>query len=976
MKRYFLLILMVFLLMSPGVSAAEKYESISLINNTDWVTYFDDLLGDPYDSHGCLHFTPSDIYLLVKTIPNGIPLRIKNYYLKKNDPPFPVQKVPYFSSLIKAPEDVNKHAAAFKARKTEIVVYPSLNRLFIMIDDAPYAQVKAKAGPPYDFLMAFAVIQGRPIEWDAMLSTPTDPGDYTILRSTDHYISSTYYNNTIVPFGAWIMQKQGVWSYQKGDKWYKLPQHIIYDINFPADQREYNYYDISQDASGKVVAARFAGHDFGKYVLLWTKDGKNHYPEMGYAAGELLYEQIVLIKDLVHITTLPGPDDFDYCVSKNENFRFYKDLYEFVESKGKTSSSKVAPQLLSYYKLYNGISLTVKDQELIDPRVEKSFKEYKENRLPRNQLARQQALGLYYYLQLNDTLIRKYAHWYEKVKKDWQLWKFLREKSRQDFEEMGILSVENRQNVMEEWLSNRLEFKIAELPLQAKYLTDLSFSTFFKPDEKAFLFNQRERDIMYKLIKEAGTEEAKGINFYSVKALNDYNFGLLLNEILGDLYKSHGCMHLSPRNIQFLFELLPVGTKLVVHDYSAKADQKTIDTVPYLAHLVNFKDDLDKLKGTFVTGEVEVAVYPLSGYWIINIKDKPFAKVEVKGGPQAKMYLVQGRDKDGKPIFEEHLAYPTSTGNFKVFRKVKDYVSNIYHDQTVVPMGGEIKKEDGAWVYQNKKGEWVKIPKVLQGDLSHPPEEREYTYYDPVSNASGEVESVRWGSHPFGTYSIQTTKDDRTPFPELIHSSGDLMMEERQLINDLIKVLSAPHDELDACINYSQNFELYKTCYDFVKDPYREDLIQVKERASYKLYFGLSLTSLEVQSLPEDVIIADKIIRKQKLSEDEIRTLINEGIAYRRSGNLKINMEKVLGLQFDTYQYVVTIQKYAHHYETLQKHWKELTDLRRALLKDFNNFVIKDPLLLHNFTRELMLERTRLEKLNQQKALEILREML
>jgi hypothetical protein len=45
-------------------------------------------------------------------------------------------------------------------------------------------------------------------------------------------------------------------------------------------------------------------------------------------------------------------------------------------------------------------------------------------------------------------------------------------------------------------------------------------------------------------------------------------------------------------------------------------------------------------------------------------------------------------------------------------------------------------------------------------------------------------------------------------------------------------------------------------------------------------------------------------------------------------------------------------------------------------LQDFNNFVIKDPGVLHNFTRELMLKRTRLEKLTQEDALNILAKML
>jgi hypothetical protein len=461
--------------------------------------------------------------------------------------------------------------------------------------------------------------------------------------------------------------------------------------------------------------------------------------------------------------------------------------------------------------------------------------------------------------------------------------------------------------------------------------------------------------------------------------LNKYNFGVLLNEILGDLYKSHGCMHVSPRNAVFLYELLPIGAQMKVYRYSEQISPEVLSHVPELANLVNFEGDLEKLKEKFaVTSEVQVAVYPYSGDWIIFVKDRPFARLRIRGGPQAKFYLLQGRDRDGKPIFEDHPAYPTSPGDYFIFKKVEHYLSSIYRDQTVIPMGGTIKwrADKNKWIFQDKNGNWKDMPGMIAADLERAPEEMEYTYYDTVRNPSGEVIEMKWGSHPFGRYALQTTVNKKTPFPELIHSSGDLIMEERQLVNDLIKVLTAPHDELDDCIKYSQNFELYKICYDFTRNPRRDDLIQLRERAAYKLYYGMPMSTQEVAALPQDVVIANKVLKKKELANHEIRVLIDNGIAYKRSGKLKTDMHKILGLQFDTYQYVVTIQKYAHHYGTLKKHWKELSGMRRALLKDFNTFVIKDPQLFHNFMRELMLKRNRLEKLSQENALQILNEML
>ena len=142
------------------------------------------------------------------------------------------------------------------------------------------------------------------------------------------------------------------------------------------------------------------------------------------------------------------------------------------------------------------------------------------------------------------------------------------------------------------------------------------------------------------------------------------------------------------------------------------------------------------------------------------------------------------------------------------------------------------------------------------------------------------------------------------------------------------------------------------------------------------MYFGLPLSSEEAAPLAKDVIIANKILKKEKLDDKEIKLLLNEGVATKKEGKLSINQEKILGLQFDTYQYVVTVEKYAHHYATLKKHWEKLSALRKALLLDFNDFVLKDPTLFHNFMRELMLSRTRLEKLSEGQALDTLNEMI
>ena len=258
-----------------------------------------------------------------------------------------------------------------------------------------------------------------------------------------------------------------------------------------------------------------------------------------------------------------------------------------------------------------------------------------------------------------------------------------------------------------------------------------------------------------------------------------------------------------------------------------------------------------------------------------------------------------------------------------------------------------------------------------------PYDERSFSYYDRKKDEKGEFVSVKWGGNPFGKYPIITSANMKFQSPELIHTSGDLMMEQRQLISDLIKVLSAPQDKFEECIKYSKNFDLYTACYEYVNDPGREDLLESIETGSYKLYQNLALSSKEVSAIPKDVFLAYKIVNgKEKLTSDEISVLVNEKIAQWQGKKLVIDMEKIYGILYDIYQYVIAIRKNANIYRTLQDNWNDLSGLRAALLHDFNTFIIKDQSVFDEFTRELTLKRVNMEKLSQKDAYILLENIL
>jgi len=418
------------------------------IQAENWANLIGEHLGFLYDSHGCLHFTPSDIYLLVKTVPKGARLTIKGY--GETSLPAGYEQAPLFRTKVNSPADVAMYAGRFADEKARLVVYPKLGWLFIVINERPIVKAQTLAGPERPYQQVFSVEPGGEIKWDGALSTPTDPGEYTILGVTDHYLSNAYRDITIVPFGGWLVKQKGTWAFQNDDrKWDQAPGFIAADLNQPSGQQDENFFDVNLDQAGRITAARWGGNDFGKYALLWTKDGRNRYPELGYAEGQLLYEQIMLVKDLADLLAVPGPDSLDACLARNENFKLYRAVYEFLATSGEVAAGKLDPVACSYVKLWNGFRLTAADRTNIADRVEKGFR------------ARQ--LGLYNFVRDYDNAFDKDAGWYTMVRDHWDAFRDLRIKLRHDFDRARIYQPADRVRVVEQALNERLEFRPAVL---------------------------------------------------------------------------------------------------------------------------------------------------------------------------------------------------------------------------------------------------------------------------------------------------------------------------------------------------------------------------------------------------------------------------------------------------------------------------------------------------------------------------------
>ena len=144
----------------------------------------------------------------------------------------------------------------------------------------------------------------------------------------------------------------------------------------------------------------------------------------------------------------------------------------------------------------------------------------------------------------------------------------------------------------------------------------------------------------------------------------------------------------------------------------------------------------------------------------------------------------------------------------------------------------------------------------------------------------------------------------------------------------------------------------------------------MEQSAYYKLYFDIPLLPEEVAILPKDVFIANKIVKKLgALNSAEEKLLLKEGIAVKKGGKTIVNMEKIYGLHFYTYQNVVMIKKWANLYSVLRDRWDDISGLRSAIVSDMRSLSLVDPILYRRFFVELMLKRIALKKLSQDEVL-------
>jgi len=374
--------------------------------------------------------------------------------------------------------------------------------------------------------------------------------------------------------------------------------------------------------------------------------------------------------------------------------------------------------------------------------------------------------------------------------------------------------------------------------------------------------------------------------------------------------------------------------------------------------------------------EVKTVIYPGKGAYVLYLHGEPYAALKVNGGTKERMYMLQYRDERGYPMFDSSLAGPTPAGKLYVFKKVANYVSNIYREQTTIPMGAIIRKIGGKWRFEASEGEWKSAPAGVAQDLEESDLGRQYAYFEILKDIDGKVIQARWASNTFGSYPILLSRDMRRQAPELIHTTGELMIDQYSMLSVMVDLLSQPYRSFDQCVESADSISDIKGYFDFDRDP-ASGSINSEQSAYYKLYFDLPLSTEEAVHLPEDAVIANKIVKKQgALSGREEEVLVREGLAKRSGGRVVVDMKKIYGLQFDAYLNVVLIKKYANLSAVLRENWDDLSELRRIIASDMKSLSILDPVLYRRFAVELIMKRIGLKKLTQEEVLNDLSDTL
>lgn len=460
--------------------ATEK-ELAEVLNNFNFAELFNHIIGNRYSSHGCVHLSPTSIYILYSTLPVGTTLVIQPYNVVFDEKG--LANVPYLETLAKNEGDLKKLKDKFKNPKDiRIEALPRSEKWILYFKDKPLAQFDISTGPSESYFMFLGKDEAGNYQYDELEAGPTSPGSYQIVYLTDYLYAPSYRDTTIIPQGALIKKIDGKWFFEKDKKWYACPVPVADDLErlIKNEDTDYYYYDIVYDQVKTFFECRWSSHDFGKYVIGWRSPTDVLSDEVAHTNGILVKEQIDLAKDLslLIFDALNVDDDFDLLISRHPNFSLYKNYAEFL----KTPDRFRANEELVLYKLYTGWLIFPEEEKLVEPGIFAAFSllqtldkekwtltESENFELIKIGAAQKQdekyiydlkkIRGILAYVKKNKTGVEKFAFWFNYLKENWPRFAPLKEIFIRYLKTKPEMSDKLKQNVIFQLIRARADFK-------------------------------------------------------------------------------------------------------------------------------------------------------------------------------------------------------------------------------------------------------------------------------------------------------------------------------------------------------------------------------------------------------------------------------------------------------------------------------------------------------------------------------------
>jgi hypothetical protein len=428
------------------------------------------------------------------------------------------------------------------------------------------------------------------------------------------------------------------------------------------------------------------------------------------------------------------------------------------------------------------------------------------------------------------------------------------------------------------------------------------------------------------------------------------NWGYIFEELLTNRYYSHGCFHLTPLGTKIFYEAVPRGTKVVVKSYSEWPSSWISQGLPDLLLCINSKETLKQAKEAFAKKEnLLIEAYPRGGLFVFYYQGSPYAKLRFRPGFEKKGQMYFGQ-QDGQPVYDDFLLTATQAGEFTTYYYTNYFFAPRYPITTAIPYGEKIFK-GGTGYYFKKNNQTFPLPQEIAEDLNAPQENRTFCFFDETYDKKGQLLSAKWGSHDYGTLVIGLSPDNRTINQDLIYATGMVLNDHREILGNLIKIITSGDEELSSSVEATGVFKEEKIFFDFLNNPVSFDSSQLPKEIrqyllAFKIYNRLTVSQKEKTFTPLDPAYqaAFKYLTFGKISlrPTDYEALGAAGAASRRNNHWIINQEKLQGIYYSLYELANHVESSSRRYQKLLEFWPIFMKFKESLSQSSSDLLSEE----------------------------------